>query len=93
MTDPSVATLTLTVLQVLVGIGLIALLVGVVAVGTLLTPAPAEQTQPPARRAPGSGPACHGPLTCARSGERRRTVRETPSRPPAGVRPTSGLAA
>ena len=44
MTDPSVATLTLTLLQVLVGIGLIALLVGIVAVGTLLTPAPAEQS-------------------------------------------------
>ena len=47
MTDPSVATLTLTLLQVLVCFGVIALLVGIVAVGTLLTPAPAEQTSRP----------------------------------------------
>jgi hypothetical protein len=44
MTDPSVATVTLTLLQVLIGLGVVALLVGLVAVGTLLTPAPAEQT-------------------------------------------------
>jgi hypothetical protein len=44
MTDPSVATLTLTLLQVLIGLGALALVVGVVAVGTLLTPAPAERS-------------------------------------------------
>ena len=36
MTDPTVATLTLTLLQLFVGIGVITLLVGIVAVGTLL---------------------------------------------------------
>ena len=93
MTDPSVATLTLTLLQVLVGIGVIALLVGIVAVGTLLTPAPAVQTSRPAAHArfrPGL-PRPTDLRTVRRPGS--RTVRETPSRPPADVRPTSGLAA
>ncbi|HWO51365.1 MAG TPA: hypothetical protein VNN23_07200 [Ornithinibacter sp.] len=61
MTDPTVATLTLTLLQVLVGIGVITLLVGIVAVGTLLTPAPAEQTSRPrgARPAPARPATAH----------------------------------
>jgi len=61
MTDPSVATATLRLLQVLVGIGVIALLVGMVAVGTLLTPAPAERTSRPrgARPAPARPATAH----------------------------------
>ena len=61
MTDPTVATLTLTLLQVLVGIGVITLLVGIVAVGTLLTPAPAQQTSRPrgARPAPARPATAH----------------------------------
>ena len=61
MTDPSFATLTLTLLQVLVGIGVIALLAGIVAVGTLLTPAAAEQTSRPrgARPAPARPATAH----------------------------------
>lgn len=61
MTDPSVATLTLALLQVLVGIGVVALLVGLVAVGTLLTPAPADQTSRPrdTRRTPSRAAHAH----------------------------------